>query len=154
MIAETRTGSRRGTTTRIHKEVTYPHPRARVWRAITEPALMARWLMKPEGFAPVVGTRFVLRAEGPQRGWRGFVECEVLAVQAERRLKYSWVGDPSAPPLTLTFTLEDAGAGTRLVLDHEGFEGLGGWMLARLMMGPGWGRMLRRRLPDVLGGVA
>jgi uncharacterized protein YndB with AHSA1/START domain len=139
----------------IHKEVTYPHSRAKVWRALTEPALIGEWLMKPEGFAPVVGTRFVLRAEGPQRGWRGFVECEVLAVSVERLLRYSWVGDPAHPPLTLTFTLhDDAKGGTRLVLDHEGFEGFGGWLLARLMMGPGWSRMLRRRLRAVLGGAA
>jgi uncharacterized protein YndB with AHSA1/START domain len=125
-----------------------------VWRAITDPVLIEKWLMRPEGFAPVVGTRFILRAQGPQRGWRGFVECEVLAVEAGRLLQYSWVGDPDQPPLTLTFTLADAGGGTKLVLDHEGFEGLAGWFLARLMMGPGWGKMLRHRLPDALGGVA
>src|SRR5438034_1548083 len=117
----------------IHKEVVYAHSRAKVWRALTEPALMQRWLMKPEGFAPVVGTKFILRAEGPQRGWRGFVECEVLAVDVERTLEYSWVGDPDQPPLTLTMRLEDAGAGTRLVLDHTGFEGIGGWLVSKLI---------------------
>ena len=141
------------TSTGIHREVVYPHPRSAVWRALTEPALLRRWLMEPEGFAPVAGTRFVLRARGPHRGWRGFVECEVLGVEVERTLRYSWVGDPDQPPLTVTFTLSDEGAGTRLVLDHEGFEGLGGWFVARLAMGPGWGRMLRRRLADVLGGA-
>ena len=140
--------------TRIHREITYPHPRARVWRALTEPALIERWLMKPEGFAPVVGTKFVLRAKGPQRGWRGFVECEVLEVTPERSLTYSWVGDPGHPPLVLRLTLHEAGAGTRLVLDHEGFAGISGWLLARLVMGPGWGKMLRRALADVLEDVA
>ena len=154
MTASATTVARRGWTSNIHQEITYPHPRERVWRAITDPALLERWLMRPEGFAPVVGTKFILRAQGPQRGWRGFVECEVLAVEVGRLLRYSWVGDPDQPPLTLTFTLEDAGTGTRLVLDHEGFEGVGGWLLARLMMGPGWGKMLRRRLLVVLGRVA
>ncbi len=145
---------RRGWISNIHREVTYPHPRANVWRALTHPDLIGRWLMRPEGFAPVVGTRFVLRAEGAHRGWRGFVECEVLAVEPGRLLRYSWVGDPDHPPLTVTFSLTDAGSGTRLVLDHEGFEGFGGWLLARLMMGPGWGKMLRRSLPEALGGAA
>jgi len=140
--------------TKIHKEIVYAHPRERVWRALTEPALIGKWLMQPEGFAPVVGTRFILRAAGPQRGWRGFVECEVLAVQAGRTLRYSWVGDPGEPPLTLTFQLEDHAAGTRLVLDHEGFGGIGGWLVAKLMMGPGWGRMLGKRLAAVLAGGA
>lgn len=148
-------GGRRAWITNIHREVLYPHPRERVWRALTDPALLAQWLMRPEGFAPVVGTKFILRAPGRARGWRGFVECEVLAVQPGRSLRYSWVGDPDDPPLTVTFTLEDAaGGGTRLVLDHEGFAGFGGWLLARLMMGPGWGRMLARRIPVVLDGLA
>jgi uncharacterized protein YndB with AHSA1/START domain len=152
MTTATETGGRRGAI-RIHREVRYPHPRARVWRALTEPAILAKWLMEPEGFAPVVGTKFVLRAAGPHRGWRGFVECEVLEVEPGKTLRYSWVGDEGQPPLVLTFRLEDEGGGTRLVLDHEGFEGLGGWLLARLMMGPGWGRMLRSRLPRALEGV-
>lgn len=143
-----------GSSIRIHREAIYQHPRSRVWRALTEPALLGKWLMQPEGFAPVVGTRFILRAGEPHRGWRGFVECEVLAVEEGRLLRYSWNGDPDSPPLLLTLRLEDAEGGTRLVLDHEGFAGARGWMLAKLMMGPGWGRMLRKRLPAVLEGVA
>jgi uncharacterized protein YndB with AHSA1/START domain len=108
--------------------------------------------MKPEGFAPVVGTRFVLRDEGPHRGWRGFVECEVLEVVEGRRLRYSWLGDDEGPTLVVTFTLEDEGTGTRLSLHHGGFEGLGGWLLARLMMGPGWSRLLGKRLAAALDG--
>lgn len=139
---------------RIHREVVYPHPRAKVWRALTEPELLARWLMRPEGFAPVVGTRFILRADGPQRGWRGFVECEVLEVDPQRLLSWSWVGDPGDPPLRLTLRLDDDPRGTRLTLHHEGFEGIGGWLLARLVLGPGWTRMLRRKLASVLDAPA
>ena len=149
MKAVTKEEGRRGIT-KIHKEVVYAHPRSKVWRALTEPEWIARWLMEPEGFAPVVGTRFVLRAKGPQRGWRGFVECEVLAVEPERRLSYSWVGDPDEPPLEVTFRLSDVACGTKLVLDHEGFEGLGGWLVSKLAMGPGWKRMLAKRLAEVL----
>lgn len=141
-------------TTSIHKVVRYAHPRAKVWQALTDPALMGKWLMRPEGFAPVVGTRFILRAEGPQRGWRGFVECEVLAVEPQRRLEYSWIGDPDHSPLRLRFTLEDDGAGTKLVLDHTGFEGFSGWLLAKVVMGPGWSRMLAKRLAGVLGAAS
>lgn len=140
--------------TNIHHEVTYPHSRAKVWRALTEPALLAKWLMKPEGFAPVVGTRFKLIAEGPQRGWRGWVACEVLVADEPDLLSYSWVGDESQPPLTCTFRLsDDPKGGTRLVLDHTGFAGFGGFILAKLMMGPGWGKMLKRSLRVVIGGV-
>jgi uncharacterized protein YndB with AHSA1/START domain len=128
---------------------TYPHPRAKVWRAITEPPLMERWLMRPEGFAAVVGTRFKLVAK-PQPGWRGYVDCEVLEVVPERRLRFSWVGDENRAPMTVTFSLEDDGSHTRFRLQHVGFEGLSGWFLAKLMMGPGWKKMLAQRLPAAL----
>jgi uncharacterized protein YndB with AHSA1/START domain len=138
--------------TEIHLTRSYPHPRSRVWRAITEPALLAKWLMQPDGFAPTVGTRFKLIAK-PQPGWRGWVDCEVLEVVVERKLVLSWVGDESAAnrPMTVTFSLEDdEHGGTSFTLDHIGFEGVGGWLLARLMMGPGWKKMMSVRLSAVL----
>jgi uncharacterized protein YndB with AHSA1/START domain len=111
--------------------------------------------MKPEGFAPVVGTRFRLVAEGSHRGWRGWVACEVLAVEEGRLLSYSWSGDDRHPPLTCTFRLRDgADGGTLLVLDHAGFAGLGGLLLAKFMMGPGWTKLLARRLRAALDGAA
>ena len=155
MVATTMTSQKSNRMiTNIHKEQTFAHPRAKVWRALTEPALMEKWLMKPEGFAAVAGTKFILRAAGSPRGWRGFVECQVLTCEPERLLRYTWVGDPKNPPLTLTLRLTDEGAGTRLVLDHDGFEGVGGWLLAKFMMGPGWASMLKKRCSAVLGGVA
>jgi uncharacterized protein YndB with AHSA1/START domain len=138
---------------KIHLEQKYAHPRAKVWRALIEPALMQKWGMRPEGFAPVVGTRFRLVADGEHRGWRGFVECEVLEVEHERLLKISWVGDEKVKPQTVTYRLADDGAGTRLTLDHEGFEGLGGFMLSKFILKPGWKVMLRKRLAKVIGGV-
>ena len=56
---------RRGWISNIHREIVYPHPRAAVWRALTEPALIGKWLMTPEGFAPVVGTRRYSRVVFP-----------------------------------------------------------------------------------------
>ena len=60
----------------------YPHPIAKVWRAVTDPALVPLWTAtgaggRPEGFAPTVGTRFRLIAK-PKPGWNGVVDCEVL----------------------------------------------------------------------------
>jgi uncharacterized protein YndB with AHSA1/START domain len=127
----------------------YPHPPSKVWRALTDPALMALWMMRPEGFAPTVGTKFKLVAK-PQPGWRGFVECEVLEAREASILRYSWVGDESRPPMEVTYRLEAAAGGTRLVFEHTGFKGFGGFILAKLMMGPGWKKMLGVRVPAVL----
>jgi uncharacterized protein YndB with AHSA1/START domain len=133
----------------IHIVRDYPHSPAKVWRALTEPELMALWGMRPEGFAPVVGTRFKYIAK-PQPGWRGFVECEVLEVRAPSLLRCSWVGDDNGKPTYVTYTLAPHGNGTRLTFEHTGFTGLGGFLLVKLMMGPGWRKMLGKSVPNVL----
>lgn len=69
-------------TTSLRIEKTYPHPRARVWRALVDPELLARWLM-PNDFAPRVGHRFTFRTE-PGPGFDGIVRCEVLASLDDR----------------------------------------------------------------------
>jgi uncharacterized protein YndB with AHSA1/START domain len=138
---------------KIHLEQSYPHQRAKLWRALTEPALMEKWGMKPEGFAPMVGTKFRL-VDAKPRGWRGFVECEVLAVEPEHLLKISWVGDEKDPQQTVTFALGDEGTGSRLTLDHEGFVGIAGFFVSRLFLRPGWKAMLGRKIAGVVGGVA
>lgn len=136
----------------IHIIREYPHRPAKVWRALTDPALMALWMMRPEGFSPVVGTRFRLVAK-PQPGWRGFVECEVLEVREPSMLRYSWVGNENQEPMTVTYTLEPCPVGTRLTFEQTGFRGIGGFVLAKLMMGPGWKKMLGKGIPAVLGDI-
>lgn len=136
----------------IHIVRDYPHPPAKVWRALTEPDLIALWMMRPEGFAPVVGTRFKLMAK-PQPGWRGYVECEVLEVRERQLLRYSWVGNDKQAPMEVSYTLEAHAGGTRLTFDHLGFHGIGGFLLAKLMMGPGWRKMLGKAFPAVLADI-
>jgi uncharacterized protein YndB with AHSA1/START domain len=50
----------------------YPYPPARVWRAVTDPALIPLWTAtgaggRPEGFAPVAGTLADLSDDGTLR---------------------------------------------------------------------------------------
>jgi uncharacterized protein YndB with AHSA1/START domain len=155
MIAKTVETTKKGgrVQSKIHLEQSYPHPRAKLWRALTEPPLMEKWGMRPEGFAPVVGTKFKL-VEAKPRGWRGFVECEVLAVEPERLLKITWVGDEKDPPQTVTYALRDDGTGSRLTLDHEGFVGIGGFIVSKLFLRPGWKAMLSKKIAEVVGGAA
>jgi uncharacterized protein YndB with AHSA1/START domain len=130
----------------------YPHEPKKVWRALTDPALMALWMMRPEGFAPVVGTRFKLVAK-PQPGWRGFVECEVLEVVDGSLLRTSWIGDDNGKATYVTYRLEPHAQGTRLTFEHTGFRGIGGFLLSKLMLGPGWKKMLSAKVPEVLADV-
>jgi uncharacterized protein YndB with AHSA1/START domain len=127
----------------------YPHPPWKVWRALTEPTLMALWGMRPEGFSPVAGTRFRLVAK-PNPNWRGFVDCEVLEVREPALLRYAWDGDGKGSPTELSYRLEPVAGGTRLTVEHTGFRGVGGFVLAKLIMAPGWKKMVGTSFPAVL----
>jgi uncharacterized protein YndB with AHSA1/START domain len=119
-------------------------PPEKVWRTLTEPALLARWLMEND-IVPVVGHTFSFRAP-PMYGWDGRVSCEVLAVDPPRLLRYSWRGGagPMALDTIVTWTLERSPAGgTRLHLEHAGFTATNG--IAFGAMGDGW----RKKGPDI-----
>jgi len=94
------------------------HPASKVWRALTQGALMEEWLMKND-FQPVVGHRFSFRAE-PNPHWNGIIECQVLAVEPNQRLSYSWgsLGLES----TVTFTLTPVEGGVLLRMEQMGFR--------------------------------
>jgi uncharacterized protein YndB with AHSA1/START domain len=127
----------------------YAHSPAKVWRALTDPELLPLWSMRPEGFSLEVGARFKFYGK-PNAGWRGFVECEMLEVEPLSRLRYSWVGNDDADKLIVTYTLEPRGTGTRLTVVHTGFQGVGGFMLAKFIMGPGWRKTLDQDFSAVL----
>ena len=62
-------------------------PPSKVWRTLTEPELLAVWLM-PNDIAPVVGHKFNFRVP-PMGDWSGVVDCEVLEVVPESKLVYT-----------------------------------------------------------------
>ena len=102
----------------IH-EVTYPHPPARIWAALTEPAALARWLF-PNDFLPVVGHTFTFRPSGgPTR--IDSIACEVVELDAPHRLAFTWRDRADRPATLVTFTLQPVPGGTRLRLEHSGF---------------------------------
>ncbi|MCP9950370.1 MULTISPECIES: SRPBCC family protein [Actinomadura] len=97
-----------------------PHPPEKVWRALSEPGLLARWLM-PNDFEPVVGHRFTFAAKPiPSVGFDGRIACEVLAVEEHRLLRISWHG--GGLDTTVTWRLAPEGHGTRLFIEHAGFD--------------------------------
>ncbi|MEU4220444.1 SRPBCC domain-containing protein [Actinoplanes sp. NPDC026623] len=131
----------------------YPYPVEQVWRVLTEPELVAQWTVtgqggRPEGFEPVVGTRFRLIAK-PVMGWRGIVDCEVLEVDAPRLLRYSWVGDEGAAPSFVAYRIEESPTGSRFTWEHTGFTGAGGFLMAKLLRSVR-AKMLTVAVPAVL----
>lgn len=119
-----------------------PHPPDRVWRALTDARLIEQWLM-PTSFQARVGHRFQFHTQ-PVAGWDGTVNCEVLAVEPERRLAYTWAGGSAEIQgyghrldTTVTWTLSPTQAGgTHVHLEHTGFTDAD--TFAYENMGNGW----------------
>jgi len=99
---------------KIVLEHVYAQAPARVWRALTEPALVARWWAAGDIRAEV-GHRFDMDM-GP---W-GKQPCEVLSVEPERLFRYRFA-EPTLDTI-ITWQLAPEGNGTRLTLTHEGFD--------------------------------
>jgi uncharacterized protein YndB with AHSA1/START domain len=95
-----------------------PHPPEKVWRALTQGPLIEEWLMAND-FQPVVGHRFTFRAT-PVQGWNGIIDSEVLVVEPNSRLSYSWgsMGLETVVIWTLTVTK----GGTHVRMEQTGFR--------------------------------
>jgi uncharacterized protein YndB with AHSA1/START domain len=96
------------------------HPPQKVWAALTSSEAMSRWLM-PNDFQPVLGHRFTFRRPPiPQINYDGITHCEVIELEAEKVLAFTFKGGPL--DTLVRFRLQAEGAGTRVFLEHSGFD--------------------------------
>ena len=63
------------------------HPPEKVWRALTDPALLADWLLPVVELELEPGADFMFKAQ-PQPGWDGVVHCRLLEIVAHRKLSF------------------------------------------------------------------
>lgn len=90
-----------------------PFPAERIWRALTQPHLIAEWLMKND-FEPVVDQRFSFHAD-----W-GSVDGKVLVVEPNKTLSYTWAA--YGLESVVTWTLTPTSSGTHLRMEQSGFR--------------------------------
>lgn len=128
----------------------FPHAPQLVWKTLTTPELMSRWLkMPPVGFAPVVGNRFTYQTTAAG-AWDGLIRCLVLEVIPDERLAYEWrggdegnVGYGSRLETIVTWTLTPVQGGVRVRMVHSGFR-LPRNETAYRGMSHGWPEVLQR----------
>ena len=118
-------------TDRIEKQITLDAPRSRVWRALTEVEQFNSWfgvsLMTP--FAPGAEVSGQIKVRGYEHMT---MTIWIETMEPERFFSFRWHPyaiepevDYSAEPTTLvSFTLEDAGAGTQLTIVESGFDAI------------------------------
>jgi uncharacterized protein YndB with AHSA1/START domain len=105
----------------IEKEL--PHPPEKIWRALTQGALIKEWLMDND-FEPVVGHDFNFHST-PMPNWNGVIDCRVLVVEPNAKLSYSWraLGLASVVAWTLVATT----GGTLVRMEQSGFPDEGAY---------------------------
>lgn len=129
-------------------ELRLPHPLEKVWRAISEPELLEKWLLPSLGFNLAPGTKFTFQQE-PMPGWDGVVCCEMLEVVLHQSLRWRWVvGDIDT---IVSFTLSPTPSGTLLQIAQSGFKP----EQKQNFGGARWGwNMMGEKLIDLLTGLS
>ena len=95
------------------------HPPEKVWRALTDPELLAEWLLPVLDLKLESGAPFTFKTQA-YPGWDGTVNCRFIEIEPNRKLSYAW----TVPFLNtvVTFTLTPTASGTRLSLVQSGFK--------------------------------
>jgi uncharacterized protein YndB with AHSA1/START domain len=110
----------RAQTESISFEFDLHHAPEKVWRALTDPVLLAEWLLPVVNLKLEPGAAFTFKAP-PQPGWDGSVNCQFVEIEAHRKLSYTWVVGFGIDTV-VTFTLTPTALGTRLSLVQSGFR--------------------------------
>jgi uncharacterized protein YndB with AHSA1/START domain len=123
----------------------YRYSPEQVWQALTDPKAIAEWLMDND-FKPIVGHKFQFRTK-PNPGFDGVTHCEVLEVDPPKSLAYTFTG--GGLDTVVRYRLEKIETGTRLYIEHTGFEGIKAVLISFLMQ-MGVNSIYEKKLPSLL----
>lgn len=74
----------------VTAERDFDHPIEAVWRAMTDSEWLAVWFF-PNDIEPVAGHKFTIWSRPIER-WDGEFKCQVLTVEPNAMLRFSWSG--------------------------------------------------------------
>jgi uncharacterized protein YndB with AHSA1/START domain len=118
-------------------------PPDKVWRALTEKDILAKW-MYPNDMVAKVGHKFQFRSQ-PYGQWNGIIDCEVIEATPPKRLRFIWVS--AGVDTVVSWTLTATADGTRVHLEQSGVpaapQAYNGAIYA-------WNRFFKEALPKEL----
>ena len=152
-----------------------PYKPEQVWLALTDARLLGKWFMEND-INPVLNQEFTFRM-APQKGWDGITYCKIKDIEPMKRIVYTYQGKASGEKAlscagihseaadkaakgifteldtVLSFSLAAICGGTTLTMEHSGYKGLK-LIIVSLIMGMGWKKQLRKKMPRVLEEIA
>ena len=106
----------------IRLERLYPYPPELVWSALTDPDVIARWLVSTN-FHPAIGTTFRFEA-AENANKNDYFDGKVTVVDEPRQLAYELTSRTLIQPTAVVWTLTPQNGDTLLTLEHTGFDGM------------------------------
>lgn len=91
----------------------FAHSAEKLWRVLTQPHLLAEWLMESD-FQLALDHDFTFKGD-----W-GSVECEIKDIELHRSLSYTW--QAMGLNSVVTWTLIPTETGTLLRMEQSGFR--------------------------------
>ncbi|ACB95024.1 Activator of Hsp90 ATPase 1 family protein [Beijerinckia indica subsp. indica ATCC 9039] len=115
-------------TRNIVAETDVPFPIEQVWRAITDSEYIALWFMKND-LKPEFGHKFTFRSRPIER-WDGEFQCQVLDVEENQKISYTWKGGHQElkgfghfiDTMAIWTLTPNADGSTHVRFEHEGFD--------------------------------
>ena len=159
----------------IRIKTVLPYQIDKVWLALTDAKLLGKWFMEND-IQPILNHEFTFRM-APQKGWDGITHCQITQIDPLKHIAYTYRGEASGEKAlactgihsetadkvskgiftqldtTLSFALTPTCGGTILLMEHSGYKGLK-LVIVSLIMGMGWKKELRKKLPTLLEKLA
>jgi uncharacterized protein YndB with AHSA1/START domain len=110
-----------GESSTIVKEVIINAPLSKVWKAITEPGQIEKWLMPPENFKLEEGNEFTMTGRNKEKTVIPHF-CKIIEIIPEKKLSYTWAVEDMLSETLVTYELEEQDGNTKLTLSHSGWD--------------------------------
>ena len=107
----------------IEKKIVLNAAVSRVWKAITDPAELGKWMLMPTDFEAVVGKDFTFKTE-PHENWDGVIRCSVKEIEENKKLVFTWNSAVVNAETLVTIELNEIDGKTELTLTHSGWDRL------------------------------
>ena len=124
--------------TSIEDSITISAPRAEVFRALTDPERLERWMATSALSEPRTGGRFRYSFEFEDAAQNNVQEGKYLEIAPDRRVVLPWVFPFSTKQTQVEYTLQDDGSRTEVDFRHTGFDSGEPWDSTRERFSGGW----------------